>query len=264
MPKPFSELAGAFHDAWADGLPDPLVRFSNYGYQDPAGPGTDWFRPADESHRLHLNLIHHLLLDVDCSGKVILEVSSGRGGNCQYIEDYTEAVRVLGVDRCIGGVRMSCERLGPEGPDFVAGDAECLPLAHGCVDVVVSLEAAHCYGRFDRFLAEVDRVLHAGGLFCFADLWDLGLPGVDWGEREAQLGDMGYELVRHEDISQGVRRALEAENEGIFRFLDRATAGQGTLLADRVAFLARELRTQLAAGLVRYRLWHLRKPKEPV
>ena len=107
-------------------------------------------------------------------------------------------------------------------------------------------------------------MLHPGGVFCFPDLWDLGLPGVDWGEREAQLGAMGYELVRHEDISQGVRRALEAEDEGIFRFLDRATVGQGTLLADRVAFLARELRTQLAAGLVRYRLWHLRKPKEPV
>ena len=50
----------------------------------------------------------------------------------------------------------------------------------------------------------------------------------------------------------------------VTNILMAGVGGQGTLLADRVAFLARELRTQLAAGLVRYRLWHLRKPKEPV
>ena len=50
--------------------------------------------------------------------------------------------------------------------------AESLPLGDASVDVLVNVESSHCYGNFQKFIAEVHRVLKVGGVFLFADFRD--------------------------------------------------------------------------------------------
>merc|ERR1719335_1617700 len=56
-----------------------------------------------------------------------------------------------------------------------------LPFADGSMDVVLCIESSHCFADFERFLAEVRRVLRPGGRFSLADLrWrerSLAYPG---------------------------------------------------------------------------------------
>jgi ubiquinone/menaquinone biosynthesis C-methylase UbiE len=50
------------------------------------------------------------------------------------------------------------------------GDAQRLPFADASFDVVLNVEASHCYPDFPGFLDEVARVLKPGGRFGHADL----------------------------------------------------------------------------------------------
>ena len=62
---------------------DQDFKFMNYGYDE------DGFYPElnseDESERYPIHLYHHVVTQVDISGKRILEVGSGRGGGASYI-----------------------------------------------------------------------------------------------------------------------------------------------------------------------------------
>lgn len=53
---------------------------------------------------------------------------------------------------------------------FVAGDAECLPLRDGCIDLVFSSLALQWCENFAAVLQETARVLRPGGVFAFSSL----------------------------------------------------------------------------------------------
>lgn len=53
---------------------------------------------------------------------------------------------------------------------FVAGDAECLPLQSGCLDLLFSSLAVQWCADFAAVLAEARRVLRPGGVFAFTSL----------------------------------------------------------------------------------------------
>ncbi|MHB0765525.1 malonyl-ACP O-methyltransferase BioC [Stutzerimonas sp. NM35] len=53
---------------------------------------------------------------------------------------------------------------------FVAGDAECLPLRDGCVDLIFSSLALQWCENFAAVLDEAARVLRSGGIFAFSSL----------------------------------------------------------------------------------------------
>ena len=52
---------------------------------------------------------------------------------------------------------------------FVQGDSEALPFPNGSFDVVINVESSHTYPHFDRFAAEVWRVLRTNGTFLITD-----------------------------------------------------------------------------------------------
>src|SRR5262249_38944228 len=90
---------------------------------------------------------------------------------------------------------------------FQRGDAEHLPLDDGSVDVIVSVEASHCYGNIARFLDESLRVLKPGG----ALLWTDFAPR----ERNVELASLvrarAFEGRRDDDITPEVLRAMERD-----------------------------------------------------
>src|SRR5262249_28655993 len=173
-----------------------------------------WIAPADLRYKYHLNLVKHVMTGVELTGRTVLEVGSGRGGNCYYLSRYTRTKRVYGLDRCEGNVRFCTTVHHLANGNFVLGDAEQLPFGSNTFDVVLNLESSHCYPHFDRFLSEVHRVLKPQGTFCYADLWFLQFLELDWKQRKNELDTAPFTLLSEEDISQSVLEALMSD-EGL-------------------------------------------------
>lgn len=74
---------------------------------------------------------------------------------------------------------------------------------------MINIEAAHCYPRFSRFLAEVARVLRPGGHFLYTDLCRC----EDIAEWEAALADCPLRMASQEIINAPVLRGLETNSQ---------------------------------------------------
>lgn len=248
------------YDLLARKLTDPRVVFLNYGFADPSRDDYDWIRAEDREDKHHLSLVREVLDGARLDGRTIVEVGCGRGGNCSYLARYARPERILGVDACVGGIRFCAAVHREPRLAFIAAAAEALPFPDGSVDLVLNLESSHCYERFDRFLAEVRRVLKPGGLFRFADIWGWDLLPIDWSRREEDLRSTGLVIESDHDISRGVTEALES-GDGLGPRL-RALAGPGDRdLAESVARGADGMRDLLTLGACRYRALRLRKPE---
>ena len=85
------------------------------------------------------------------------------------------------------------------------GDAESLPFPDESFDAVINVEASHAYPHFDRFLAEMARVLRPGGHFLYADF--RGRPEFPvW---EGALDAMPLRQVSQRVINDSVVRSLD-------------------------------------------------------
>ena len=94
-----------FYSKVAGLLPSPQLLFLNYGYADVASESCSWIAPTDRYYKHHLNLVKHVMSGVNLTGRTVLEVGSGRGGNCYYLSRYTRAKKVFGIDRCEAHLR---------------------------------------------------------------------------------------------------------------------------------------------------------------
>ena len=108
----------------------------------------------------------------DLSGKQVLEVSCGHGGGASYLVRTLHPASYTGLDLNPAGIGFCRKRHNLPGLDFVEGDAENLPFANQSFDVVINVEASHCYPHLPRFFAEVARALRPGGHFVYTDLRD--------------------------------------------------------------------------------------------
>jgi SAM-dependent methyltransferase len=185
-------------------LRDEGVLFLNYGFEtDP--PMALPLSPADEPNRACIQLYHHVGTQVDLAGKHVVEVSCGHGGGASYLARTQRVATYTGMDFNAAGIRLCEERHKVEGLSFFRGNAELLPFASETVDVVINIEASHCYADFPQFLREVARVLRPGGYFLYADFrfsderqsWELALAGCP------------MEVLRGQVISLDVVRGLD-------------------------------------------------------
>lgn len=248
-----------FYELLAEQFPQPEFLFLNYGYAEAGRRRRSRIARGDAPYRHHLSLVRRVLRAVRLAGRDVLEIGSGRGGNCYYLRRYTRARRVVGLDVCEANLRLCggprFERVG-----FVCGDASRLPFAGASFDVVLNLESSHCYPDFAGFLAEVARVLRPGGIFAYADLWELNVIPHDWRRRAAALAAIPLEPLWEEDISEGVFRALKSP-DGLTAML-RSLAREDN--RDTIEWLAganEAMRLSLAAGQTIYKIWRFRKPR---
>jgi SAM-dependent methyltransferase len=248
-----------FYEQAAELLPNPNFIFLNYGYADDAGDECQWMAPSDENQKHHLNLVNHVVSGVRMAGQTVLEVGSGRGGNCYYLSRYTQAERIYGLDRSEAHVRFCRAQHHLPNVTFLKGDAEQLPFRSETFDVVLNLESSHCYPHFEKFLAEVYRVLKPQGTFCYADLWFLEFLELDWKERKQALDAAPFVRLSEEDISEPVFLALWSEEGFIERIRAMADERNGEFVEEAVGRL-QLIRLMLAANLFSYRVWRFRKP----
>jgi ubiquinone/menaquinone biosynthesis C-methylase UbiE len=144
------------------------VVFFNFGYEEDP-PMALPLAASDEPNRFGIQLYHLTASQADLEGKQVLEVSCGAGGGASYITRTLRPASYTGLDLNPASIDLCRRRHHLPGLDFVQGDAQDLPFADESFDAVINVEASHQYPRFDRFLAEVARVLRPGGHFLYTD-----------------------------------------------------------------------------------------------
>jgi len=247
-----------FYDVLAEKVAHPNLIFLNYGFVKSNRDPYDWVKEVDQAYKYHLNLAKHVLLGVNLKGKTVLEIGSGRGGNCYYLSHYTKTRKILGMDICHGNVQFCKKVYNLSNVRFLVGNAEQIPFSNEQFDVVLNVESSHCYADFEGFLSEVRRVLKPKGMFCYADLWRLNILPFDWSRREKVLRELEFTLMSEEDISEQVFKALR-KVDGLTGTLAEMSNSDNRELIDRLVQLIEAVRISLAAGQCSYKVWRLRK-----
>ncbi len=184
--------------------------FMNHGYAPAGLSGQSPPISADLEHlRYPIQLYDLVASKVDWRGKEVLEVSSGLGGGALWISRAYQPKSVTGLDIAERSVRKCRDRYGHLGIDFEIGDAQEMPFSSASFDIVVNIESSLNYSDMRKFLAEVDRVLRPGGNFLFADYRRQAKMPRLW----AMLTGMGFEVVSLEDVTRGILRGIEYEEQ---------------------------------------------------
>lgn len=183
--------------------------FMNYGFA-PVEPNAAQIplREADEPNRYCIQLYHHVASAINLTNCTVLEISSGRGGGSHYLKRYFAPKAVVGIDYSQKAVMFCHANYALDGLSFVAGDAEFLPFKDNSFDAVVNVEASHCYGSMDAFLADVKRILRRDGYFLYADL--RAKDKID--TLYAQLRRSGLTLLKERNITANVLGSLNADS----------------------------------------------------
>lgn len=142
---------------------DDDVVFLNIGYEEDP-PMAVPLVESDEPHRFYIQLYHRAATEADLRGKRVLEVGCGHGGGASYLTRTMHPASYTGLDRNQGAIAFCRRRHQLPNLDFVLGDAERLPFPDRSFDAVINVESSAAYPHFSRFLAEVARVLRAGGI----------------------------------------------------------------------------------------------------
>jgi ubiquinone/menaquinone biosynthesis C-methylase UbiE len=187
------------------------TKFLNYGYAPlprEGGPCPPSLAPEDEPDRLSIQLYHRVVFPYVVDHDV-LEISCGHGGGADYIARYLGPRSVVGMDLNPAAIAF-CSKYYRDVPNLTyrVGDAEHLPLPDRAVDVVVNIEASHCYGSMEKFLLEVRRVLHPGGYLLFADF----RLASQKASLEALFGASGFTVRDQSDVTPNVVAALQEDN----------------------------------------------------
>ncbi|MGC2659118.1 MAG: class I SAM-dependent methyltransferase, partial [Bryobacteraceae bacterium] len=141
---------------------------------------------------------------------------------------------------------------------FLCGDAAHMPFSGASFDVLLNLESSHCYPDFDAFLVEVRRVLKPGGLFAFADLWGLSKFPYDWDLRRTALERCGLTLLREQDVSDGIYRALKRD-DGLSNTVREALTEENAPLVEAILRGNEAMRLTVATRQCSYTVMLMRK-----
>lgn len=188
---------------------DAIALFLNYGFADLDLNSIPLELPAeDEENRYPIQLYYHVAKAIDWYGLEALEVSSGRGGGSRFIKQHFQPKQITGIDFSRKAVSFCNRYYSIDGLSFTHGNAESLPFPNNSFDIILNIEASFYYPNFRRFLNHVIRVLKPGGYFLYADM-RYKEEIETW---RAQLRDSGLQLVREEDITCNVVKALAMDH----------------------------------------------------
>ena len=236
-------------------LRDEEVLFLNYGFETDPLVGLQ-FEPDDAPYRAFIQLYHHVATQVDLRGKDVLEVSCGHGGGASWITRTLQPASYTGVDLNPTGVAFCQKRHQVKGLRFIKGDAQSLRFPPQSFDVVLNVEASHCYPDFPGFLAKAARTLKTGGHLLYADFRFRD----QWAEWEHAIAHAPFEIVQTRDIGAEVLRGMEcnaARNAALIcERLPKFLHSQGR---DFAGLPGARVYEALKSGELSYRSWSLRK-----
>lgn len=236
-------------------LREEEVLFLNYAFEE-SPPVRLALAPGDEPNRASIQLYHHVAGQAELRDRAVLEVSCGHGGGASWLTRTFRPASYVGLDLNPEGIEFCRRRHAVPGLRFGPGDAQRLPFPDAAFDIVLNVEASHCYPDFPAFLREVVRVLRPGGHFLHADFRFGGEVAV-W---EQALRNSGLEVVATRDIGPEVLRGMELNAERhaalVARRLPRWLQSVGR---DFAGVPGAKVHAALRSGEMAYRSWHLRK-----
>lgn len=160
------------------------------------------------------------------AGKDLADVSCGKGGGIRMLSelgsvgDKTEPKTTVGMDfspvnvaECKASYTSEGKRR-PVGLSFTQGSATHMPFADASKDVIVSVEASHCYPSKLAFLKEAHRSLKPDGRLCVIDF----MRENQYADYKRWIEEAGLVLERDESVREEVLRAsakVSAEKEAI-------------------------------------------------
>lgn len=98
----------------------------------------------------------------------LLDIGAGTGSLLAALREIYPDALAVGADLAFGMCRAASTKLAGEGVQLVNADAERLPFAAGCFDLVLSTSTFQWLSSLDAAFTGVKRVLAPGGSFCFA------------------------------------------------------------------------------------------------
>ena len=186
---------------------DP-VTFLNYGFWPPEGE-TLALQDEDEVNRPAIQLYHHVASGADLANKDVLEVSCGHGGGASFLSRYHKPKTYTAIDQNSKAIEFNRKTHGVLNIDFRTGDAQALDFPEKHFDVVMNVEASHCYPRQDAFFRSVYRVLREGGHFLYADF---RTPDTT-DQLDSDIAGAGFKVKSKTDITEHVLAALRRTSE---------------------------------------------------
>ncbi|AEW95947.1 MULTISPECIES: class I SAM-dependent methyltransferase [Streptomycetaceae] len=170
-------------------------------------PGFARYDTDGFSEQLYFLALREVPLGLDeYAGKSVLEVGCGLGEGLNFLSRLVPGAELTGLDLSTAAIDRAKARLSRSGGlTFVHGDAENLPFEDDSLDVVVNIESSHTYPDFERFLAEVARVLKPGGWLTHIDTFTTGRYEL-LTRLKKESGPL--EWVHERDISAEVRTAI--------------------------------------------------------
>lgn len=126
----------------------------------------DYERMVPEFHKGTLTYAEHLTryscaLEV-VKDKVVLDIASGSGYGTKMLA--STAKKVYGVDVNEVAINYAKKHYGSKNIEYKVGDGESIPLPDNSVDVVITFETIEHIRDYEKFVAEVSRVLKPEGL----------------------------------------------------------------------------------------------------
>jgi arsenite methyltransferase len=140
-------------------------------------------------------------------GETVLDLGSGAGFDCFLAaRKVGPSGRVIGVDMTdamLEKARANATKSGLGNVEFRKGEIEALPVADGCVDVVISNCVLNLVPDKDQAFREIYRVLKPGGRLAVSDMaWEAEPPASVRQDMEALVGCIGGALVLGNYVSR--------------------------------------------------------------
>ena len=175
---------------------------------------SEWFKTAPQK-RLHMQMYLKVTEKTDLKDKRVLEVGCGQGDGAGFLTQIKPPAKYVGVDLHPTQIELCATRFKTLAPTLVfsRGDAQQLPLKSDTFDVAINVESSHSYPMFDRFVAEVFRVLAPDGVFCFSDLRKVTTGQSCAAQLRSQFEHAGFVVDHHEDITGNAFRSLDELRE---------------------------------------------------
>jgi SAM-dependent methyltransferase len=194
------------------------LHFMNWGYRREDGTqyavpkGGEIVLGADARMQVvngcSLQLYLHMLHDIDVKGKDVVEVSSGRGGCMACLAASGEVKSCTGIDTCAVAVQ-TCSEMHNNLSKVLYKQGDAMGDFGLEADILVNVEASHCYPSREIFFKNVYKALRPGGLFLFADF----MSKAEMPQCIAWLESAGFHVEVQEDITAGVLRAMALTSE---------------------------------------------------
>jgi SAM-dependent methyltransferase len=232
------------------------VLFLNYAYEEDPFMALPLLR-EDEPNRACIQLYHHVACQVALAGRKVLEISCGHGGGASYLTRTFRPQQYTALDLNPVGIAFCRKRHVVDGLAFIQGDAEDLPFSAKSFDVIINIEASHCYPRFSTFLTEVARVLRPGGFFLYADFrFNDGI--ATW---EQALATSPLRLIGRKNINAEVLRGMNLNSRRSLKLIERHLPGfLHSLGRDFAGVAGSRIYQALERNEVAYRSGCLQKP----